>query len=173
MLGASVVHSGEYWWRRSEPMPVAVMALMTLPSRVSIAVSYGAESLRQSLTLSLSQSETGMDHLIFRGIEHNGDKTAPAVTHNLFALLGNTLVTVLQRHCRPQLSLSGTVPIRLSNEHSIIHLPWQQFGMHLLQKPARGKRRFFSRVRDLHVAEFNSQLDWPPQQLPWNEVRWE
>jgi hypothetical protein len=173
MLNAATVCSGEYWWRQSAPAPVAVLALLTLPIRISIAASYGVGSLRQSLTVSFSRSETGMDHLILRGMEHNGNKAAPLVTHNLFALLGNTLVTVLRQHCAPQLSLSGVIPVQLHDEQAAIPLAWQHFGIHLSQKTMPGKRRFFARVRDLRTMEFDSQLDWPPQELPWSEVHWE
>lgn len=165
--------SGEYWWRQPDPVPVAVMVLLTLPTRISIAASYGAGALRQSLTLSLSQSETGMDHLILREVEHNGNKGTMNITGKLFKLAANTMVTVLQRHCAPRLSLSGTVPIRLGHEPSAILLPWQQLGLHLLQKPARGKRRFIARVRDLQVVESDSPMCWPPLQVPWSEVHWE
>lgn len=165
--------AGEYWWRQPEPIPVAVMALLTLPSRLSIAVSYGAESRRQALSLSLSQSTTGLDHLTLQALEHRGDTQAMNTTFDLFVLLMNTMVTLLQRHCMPGLSLGGTVPTRMDHELGGIDLPWQRFGFQLLGETAQGKRRVLARVRNLHLATPMARGHWPPPQVPWEEVQWQ
>lgn len=163
--------SGEYWWRQPDPVPVAVMALLTLPSRISIAVSYDAEERRQSLTLALSQSETGLDHLTLQPLAHYGPATA--ATADLFMLLMNTLVTLLQRHCQHGLSVGGTVCTRLDKEHGGIDLPWQAFGFQLLGEVSQNRRRVLARVRNLHLLTPASRSSWPPHQLPWQEVQWQ
>lgn len=164
--------TGEYWWRQPEPVPVAVMAILTLPGRISIAASHGAEEQRESLTLALSQSETGLDHLTLQSLEHHGLVTV--VTSDLFVLLMNTLVTLLQRHCPQRLSIGGTVFTRLQKRGAgNVDLCWQQFGFQLLGEVGQQRRRALARVRNLHVATTASRRPWPPQQLPWHEVQWQ
>lgn len=150
-----------------------MMALLTLPSRISIAVSHGEQSRRQSLSLALSQSKTGFDHLMLQPLERHGEAPASGITHDLFILLMNTLVTVLQRHCQPRLTLGGTVLTCLEGEHGAIPLPWQRFGFQLLGETGQDKRRVLARVRNLQPATTISHGSWPPSQLPWAEVQWQ
>lgn len=164
---------GEYWWRQPEPVPVAAMALLALPDRISVAVSYGAQARRQALSIALRRSETGLDHLNLQALVLRGDTRAPGVTRDLFVLLMNTVVTLLQRHCYPRLSLGGTVPTRLDCGHDSIELPWQQFGFQVLGEPLRQRRRILARVRNLHGASSTLRSNWPPHQLPWEEVSWQ
>lgn len=159
---------GEYWWRRKEPIPVAMLALLNLPSRLSVAISYGADDRRQTLSMVLDRSETGFDHLALQGPRHRGNATA--ATEDIFVLLMNTLITVLQRHCTPQLSLGGSVFTKLACDKDDVDLPWQRFGFQLLGEG--GRRRILARVRNLRVISTNSAGPWPPQQVFWNEVQW-
>lgn len=165
--------SGEYWWRQQEPVPAAAMALLALPDHIRIAVSYGAQTRRQALSLALRRSETGLDHLALQPLVHRGDLHAANATSDLFVLLMNTLVTLLQRHNPPELSLGGTVPTGLDCGGDTIALPWQRFGFQLFGEPSQHRRRVLARVRDLRIAASMEQDPWPPHQLPWEQVQWQ
>lgn len=164
---------GEYWWRQDTPEPVAVLAGIALPGHFGVAVSCGAGAQRQALSLRLGRSDTGLEHLVVREFEYHSDAAVSDNTCNLFVLLLNTLVVVLQRHCPPQLSLSGRVPTQLGAAGASIELIWELFGLQMLGDGNRGQRRLLGRVRNLRVAAPATTSVWPPQQLPWREVLWQ
>jgi len=163
---------GEYGWSQSQPVDATLVVVLHLPHRCSLAVSFGRDARRQSLTLALAQSATGLNHLTLADVAHSGCAVEPDVTRDLFYCLLNTTVAVLQHHCPHQISLSGPVPeALLSGEHRI-ELPWEQWGFQRLAVPAPGYRRVLARVRNLKVATPAIHTNHFPVALGRDALQW-
>jgi hypothetical protein len=163
---------GEYLWSQSDPVYAMLIAVFHLPHRISVAASIGQDTRRQSLTLSLAQSATGMNHLTLSGLEHHGHAEEPAATRDLFYLLMNTTVALLQHHCPRQLSLGGQVPCTLLPGPRSIALAWELWGFQLLAAASPGSRRVLARVRTLRIETSPSCTDLMPLALRQAELQW-
>lgn len=163
---------GEYWWSQSLPMSATVIAALHLPHRFSVAARFGEGQRRQSLTLSLAQSATGMGHLTLSDLVHRGCADEPAVTRDLFYQLMNTMVALLQHHCPRQVSLGGQVPCTLLSGQQRLALAWELWGFQLLAAAAPGYRRVLARVRTLKAATSASLAGYFPLQLTQAELQW-
>jgi hypothetical protein len=163
---------GEYWWSQSGPAYAALIAVLHLPHRISVAASFGQDQRRQSLTLSLAQSATGMGHLMLSDLEHHGCIEEPAATRDLFYLLMNTTVALLQHHCQRQVSLGGQVPCTLLSGPQRIVLAWDLWGFQLLAAASPGYRRVLARVRTLKIETSPPLAGHFPLELTQAQLQW-
>lgn len=163
---------GEYRWSQAQPIDATVTAVLQLPQRCSLSVGCGRDHRRQSLTLVLTRSATGLGHLNLSELTHDGCAAEPAATGDLFQLLLNTTVTVLRHHCPLQVSLGGVVPEALLSGAERLPLPWQHWGFQLLASPTPGCRRVLARVRNLRTAAPAARANQFPLALSREALRW-
>ena len=163
---------GEYWWRQSQPFQASVIAVLQLPHRCSFAASFGQDLRRQSLTLSLVQSPTGLGHLMLTDLEHHGCAEEPAVTEDLFRLLMNTVVTLLRHHCERRVTLGGQVPNVLLSGAQRIALAWEEWGFQLLSAPTVDRLRLLARVNTLKRFKLPSRTGYFPTKLTQEVLQW-
>ena len=163
---------GEYWWSQPQPRPAAVIAVLQLPHRCSIAASFGRDLNRQSITLSLAQSPTGLGHLMLTELEHHGCVEEPAVTADLFYLLMNTTVTILRHHCGRQVTLGGQVPGALLPGSQRIALAWAEWGFQVLTASAPDHLRILARVRNLKRFKLPPRTAYFPTKLAQEALQW-
>ena len=163
---------GEYWWRQSQPVQASVIAVLHMPHRCSFAASFAQDLRRQSLTLSLVQSPTGLGHLILTDLEHHGHAGEPGVTEDLFRLLLNTTVTLLRHHCERQVTLGGQVPGALLTGSQRIALAWEQWGFQLLSAPAPDRLRLLARVSSLKRFKLPPRTGYFPIKLTQEALQW-
>jgi hypothetical protein len=163
---------GEYWWSQSEPIQASVIAVLHLPHRCSIAVSFGEDLRRQSLTLSLVQSPTGLGHLVLTDVKHNGCADEPTVTEDLYRLLMNTTIILLRHHCDRQVTLGGQVPAALLSDSLRIALTWERWGFQLLSAPAPDRLRLLARVGTLKRFKLPSSTGYFPTKLAREALQW-
>jgi hypothetical protein len=163
---------GEYWWSQPQPRPAAVIGVLQLPHRCSIAASFGQDLNRQSITLSLVQSPTGQGHLMLVDLEHHGCVEETAVTTDLLYLLMNTTVTILRRHCDRQITLGGQAPDALLSGSQRITLDWAEWGFQLLASPAPDRLRILARVRNLKCVRPLSGTAYFPTELALAALQW-
>lgn len=163
---------GEYWWSQREPQPAAVIAVLQLPHRCSIAASFGQDLRRQSLTFALVQSPTGLGHLILSDLQHHGCAEEPDVTADLFDLLLNTTVTILDHHCQRQVTLGGLVVSALLPGPQQIELDWDGWGFQVLTAAAPAHSRILARVRNLKYTKRPSRTAFFPAQLAYERLQW-
>lgn len=163
---------GEYWWSQGQPLPAAVTAVLQLPHRCSIAASFGQDSRRQSITLALVQSPTGLGHLMLSDLEHHGCAEEPDVTADLFALLMNTTVTMLDHHCERQVTLGGSVVNALLSDPQQIMLAWEAWGFQVLTASTLAQSRILARVRNLKCAKLPSRTAFFRTQIAYEMLQW-
>jgi hypothetical protein len=164
---------GEYLWSQSEPVQAAVIAVLHLPHRCSIAASAGQDQRRQSVTLALAQSATGLGHLTLSDLEHHGGTDETALTHDLLYLLMNTTVALLKHHCHRQVSLGGSVPCALLSDAHAIVIPWELWGFQPLALTDAGtRRRVLARVRNLKIARVPAPTGYVPTGLSQEAMGW-
>ena len=163
---------GEYGWSQAQPDRASIIAILHLPHRCSIAASFGHDLRRQSLTLSLVQSPTGLGHLVLSDLEHHGCDNEPAVTEDLFRLLMNTIILLMRHHCERQITLGGQLPCRLPVGPQQIALAWEHWGFQLLSAPVTDYVRLLARVRSLKCFKLPSLTNLFPTQLSHEMLQW-
>ena len=162
---------GEYWWSQSQPAQVNFIAVMQLPYRCSFAASFGRDMHRQSITLSLQQSPTGLGHLMFSDLEQHGN-TEPLVTNDLFDLLMNATIAILRHHCERQVTLGGNVPSTFLTGSHCIPLDWEALGFQTFTGAVPNGRRILARVRNLKRRKLPSRAHLFPINLDREMLQW-